>query len=557
MIMLWRLLDSPASTRRSSSRLYLPLALFILLAFWHFNGLHGILGSLPDLGGSDGNIHPVEAAISASEQAFVKLLTKQSQSIAAANAEYIKRYGIEPPPHFDRWFQLAQQNDFILIDEFDTIMESIKPFRALLSSQIRRVLELALAQAPDQLLRYEIRDGKFSAEVGSKSSWFADSMRSFLPMDWLSLVPDMTLAINVYDEPQVVIPKPIVDQLMTSASASTHVSDALDSAFQDYGRQNAWSAIKLGCLPTAAAVNASKCAVEQKQQIGVITNLTASQDVCAQCDFRHHEGFLLSPDRLSLTHLPIPILSQAKPSIFNDVLFPSPHYWGIASHETVDRVTWEDKQNRLYWTGSATGGYATKENWQHMQRQRLALKLKHGSSGPIRLLKQDSSEQWLPYNTTLEEIERIVDVRITGTTMQCDPSVCEEERQAFGIETAEVKDPEDLVHAYKFLLDIDGNSFSGRFYRLLRTNSVVLKKSIFKEWHQDRLIPWVHFIPISSSSDELPEVVRFLAKTDTGDALARKVALNSRDWAERALRHVDMQLVLLRILLELGRIIKD
>jgi hypothetical protein len=60
---------------------------------------------------------------------------------------------------------------------------------------------------------------------------------------------------------------------------------------------------------------------------------------------------------------------------------------------------------------------------------------------------------------------------------------------------------------------------------------------------------------VSASFDELPELVRFLAKTETGEAIAAKIAQESRDWAAKILREVDMQLVWLRMLLEYGRIL--
>lgn len=539
---------------RRTSRLLLAILLFAVLVIWQLDGLQGILNGFPDLESLASTLHPVEAAISSAEQHYVGLLTKQSTTLAAATAEYTRRYGREPPPNFDKWFSLARQHDFVFIDEFDTIMASIAPFRSIPASDLRTLVQLALTERPDQLLRYEIHNGIFSAAMAEGTSWFADNMQSFLPVDWLSLVPDMTLAMNVFDEPQVVIPKPMLDHMMDPEGGLLETLLDLQTPFEDLGRKDPWPSVRRGCSWNPDEVI---CYGPQVGGIQLVTNITAAQDVCAQCAVRNQEGLLMSPERLSLTHLPIPILSQAKPSVFNDILFPSPHYFGIASHEHPDETPWEAKQGRLYWTGSTTGGYANEGNWQGLHRQRLALKYQRGASNPIQLLHQDETQAWVSRDATTSEIEPLIDLRITGITNQCEPATCEKQRDVFGIGSDEIKDPEDLVHTYKFLLDVDGNSFSGRFARLLRTNSVVLKKSIFQEWHTDRLVPWVHYIPISSDGNELPEVIRFLAQTDEGDRLARKIALNSRDWAEIALRRVDEQLVLLRILLELGRLLQD
>ncbi|ETN44994.1 uncharacterized protein HMPREF1541_09870 [Cyphellophora europaea CBS 101466] len=524
-------------------RLLLILVLLIVLSYWQLSNLQrGIIDVYSSVNPQNA-VHPLEAAVAAAEQNFVRLLSRQSQSIEAATAEYTRRYSLEPPPNFDKWFELARQNEFVLVDEFDTIMESLAPFRKVPGEELRRLVDRAMSQLPEQLLRYEIRKGKFSAEAGSGPSWFANSMRSFLPWDWLALLPDMTAVMNVYDEPKVVIPK-----------VTSDATPAGTLLFSDLAQKDVWPSVKLGCEPIAPA-RSVVCEALKQPAIEMITDLAKSKDVCSSCDLHKQEGFLLAPANLQLTHLPVPIMSQAKPSVFSDILFPSPHYWG--GNEVSDAVKWEDKASTLYWTGSATGGYAKDDNWMHMQRQRLALMLSNGSSSPIQLLKYATSAGWRTYNSTADGIADIVQVRITGTTGQCESAICEEEKNVFGIGVEELRDPESEIHLHKFLLDLDGNSFSGRYHRLLRTNSVVLKQTVFQEWHDDRLLPWLHFIPISTSFEELPEVVRFLAKTDVGNALARKIALNSRDWAEKALRHVDMQLVLLRTLLELGRILGD
>lgn len=69
----------------------------------------------------------------------------------------------------------------------------------------------------------------------------------------------------------------------------------------------------------------------------------------------------------------------------------------------------------------------------------------------------------------------------------------------------------DEQNEYKYMLDMDGNGWSGRFHRfvaslrpflqsrtdstsscsLMSTNSLVLKSTIFPEWYTDMIEPWV------------------------------------------------------------------
>ena len=48
----------------------------------------------------------------------------------------------------------------------------------------------------------------------------------------------------------------------------------------------------------------------------------------------------------------------------------------------------------------------------------------------------------------------------------------------------------------QFELDVDGNSFSGRFQRLLLSGVVVLKATIFPQFWRDTAIPWLHYVPV-------------------------------------------------------------
>lgn len=45
-------------------------------------------------------------------------------------------------------------------------------------------------------------------------------------------------------------------------------------------------------------------------------------------------------------------------------------------------------------------------------------------------------------------------------------------------------------YKYKYVLDVDGNGFSGRFRRLLVSNSLTLKATIVTYWFRDRIQPW-------------------------------------------------------------------
>ena len=72
-------------------------------------------------------------------------------------------------------------------------------------------------------------------------------------------------------------------------------------------------------------------------------------------------------------------------------------------------------------------------------------------------------------------------------------------------------------------------------------------QNLFREWHEDRLIPWVHYVPISLGMEELPETVRYLLKDPEGQRIASRIAKESRHWARWILRPVDLSAALLWI----------
>jgi Glycosyl transferase family 90 len=510
-------------------------------------------------------LHPIEDIVLEGRERFSMLLSRQSPSLDQAMKEYHRRYGRDPPPYFNRWFELAQQHNFALVDEFDVMMQSLEPFWGVPPSTLQILCDNILEQNPQNLLKYEVKNHHVSTSQGSQALWFGDSIGNWLQNEWLELLPDMSLAINVYDEPNVCVPRDALDYAMQlAASRRAHMPlarEVLESYREssprllNLGSQDAWEAVTVSCPLESPARNIHCHDTMAGDAIPFILNITQSKDVCEHCELQSMEGFLFAPETLRLTHSLVPIWSQGKPSSFNDIIFPSPYYHVRAGdYKEEEDKEWDSKNDQLYWVGAATGGHATEGNWKKMQRQRLTLMTSNSSADSIRLLKEVSPGNWLPYTTTMSEVSTLFSTRIMGISPQCEPEACTAQKAAFGVGDVENKDPVSAAYNYKFLLDMDGNGFSGRFYRLLRSRSLVFKQAAFKEWHDDRVIPWVHFIPVSTSFADLPEMVKFFATTHKGQEISRQIANDSRVWAGKVLRDVDLKLVWLRMLMEYGRI---
>eukprot|EP01033_Poteriospumella_lacustris_P005111 gene5111-3651_t len=94
---------------------------------------------------------------------------------------------------------------------------------------------------------------------------------------------------------------------------------------------------------------------------------------------------------------------------------------------------------------------------------------------------------------------------------------------------------------YKYvvvMLAMDGEATSGRLAELLAHSGAVilLQESSLRYHFSARLIPWVHYVPLSYSSADLVRKVRWLREHDD---LAQQLAANARAFARSYLRIED------------------
>jgi len=129
----------------------------------------------------------------------------------------------------------------------------------------------------------------------------------------------------------------------------------------------------------------------------------------------------------------------------------------------------------------------------------------------------------------------LMDIGFTDSPIQCDPETCTEIAEKYKF--TERKDWSQ-GNQYKYFLDLDGNGWSARFKRLMSTNSLVLKSTIFPEWYTDRIQPWVHYVPIKPDLTDLYDVMTFFREGN--DGLAKEIATRGKEWSKTFWRQEDM-----------------
>lgn len=326
----------------------------------------------------------------------------------------------------------------------------------------------------------------------------------------------------------------------------------------------------------APVISSSLAAPHQYQ--GFVSNSTLAAEFCHQPDLQGLNGIFVEPLSVSATKALFPMFGGSKLAVNNEILLPAPMYWneeerftGGADHGGA----WAAKKDEAIWRGVATGGHNHAGNWRAFQRHRFVA-MNNAS-------ELAAAESWAapPANFALPPAQYHLRAQADGrlgewvggwsnvsfVELMCDKKQEKEHRcnytaPHFGV-TAGIKMKEQF--GSKYLPDIDGNSFSGRYLGFLRSTSLPIKATLWHEWHDSRLFAWKHFVPMDNRYEDWYGIMEYFLgyaggdddkknRAPAHDAAAEKIASDGKEWAERVLRKDDMQIYVLRLLLEYARV---
>lgn len=263
------------------------------------------------------------------------------------------------------------------------------------------------------------------------------------------------------------------------------------------------------------------------------------------------------------------MFAGSKLSVSNEILLPPPMYWNEEERFTGGDdhgISWSDKITGAIWRGVATGGTNTADNWRGFQRHRFiamnngtkATRVQSGKDRAenfalpdemyeLHAQKQGKFGQWVNEWSNVS----FVDLFCAENT-ECN-YVAPHFRKTEGMPMARQFD-------YKYLPDLDGNSFSGRYLGFLRSTSLPIKATIFREWHDSRIIPWKHFVPMDNRFTDYFGIMEYFLGFEGKhghDQAAEKIANSGKEWAEKVLRKEDMQVYVMRLIMEYARLLDD
>lgn len=562
--------------------------LFAVANYAHWKSTHG--WSATNLRGplalkSD---HPIARLMKEARAHQEYVLSKRSFDIDAASARYRKRRGRHPPPGFDRWFQAALDSDAIVVEEyFDRIYKDLTPFWAIETETIRN-----RAHSWSWVVRVRGGNATGDGDVEGRVPWL--ELWTNLVAEFSVHLPDVDMPINYMDEPRLLVPFDEVAKMVAKAQETrvmpnpenvTSVYRGLSEldihkpkmydpkwsgpsneywnlAVKTCGKDTPAYGVKATTDYTTPAEFPSDWQPDYAYR-GFVKNWTAAMDPCLQPHLRQLHGSFVEPISLSSTNELIPLFGGSKLPMNNEILIPgamyltdNEFYSGGESHGPP----WPRKRNGVIWRGDATGGRTRETTWHHFQRHRLIDMLNATSvaraekeGGRTRTFQLPSAEMYesprLAQKGLGDWIGSFVDA---GFVHLCPPGECD---WLYNHYTEVDGKHMGQQYEYKFLPDTDGNSFSARFRGFLRSTSVPLKATIYAEWHDDRLTPWAHFIPLDNTFQDLYPILEFFGdRNGDGDYAARVIAESGQLWASQVLRREDMKLYVWRLLLEWARV---
>ncbi|KAJ7194673.1 glycosyl transferase family 90-domain-containing protein [Mycena pura] len=431
------------------------------------------------------------------------LFAAQSSTLAMAQARYALRNSRPPPPAYDKWYDFARGNS-CLIDEYDQISRDFEPFYQLAQDDpvfFKKMIELGSENVKKDgkgMTTGAFAGGRFSLTDNQSTLYTSEWPRTFERFsNWM---PDMNVILNGRDEPRILFN-------YRKADARPKALNVSDPTPFEHSPQPTHSYFK----------DEMQCTIPNRP-----TGFTEpANDVSA---------FMLYASSTQFTIDLYPILSMTKISpCFADILVPSEFYYSDSfwapRYSHPNDINWADKTAKLYWRGMNSGGRMYDDNYHAFPRFRLIdIGRKH---------------------------RKIMDVRLSGFHDDLCGERCNGEAIEKEYDVAHISSPREDVYKYKYVFDVDGNSFSGRYLGLLRSGTLVFKSTVFLEYFGDWLRPFEHYIPV------LPDLSDLVAKVEWAiahDKEAQAIQQAGQRFAERVLTDAQNDCYFSLVLLEWARL---
>lgn len=561
------------------------------------------------------NVHPIDLLIFKSRIRHNDFISQArvSNGLKEAVEEYRRRYNQHPPPKFDQWYYYAISRGSMVVDDFDQIYTDLLPFRALPPQRLRELTHLLATNPVNDIGAISIRGGKPRVQDGIKPThaWMVLAAAEMIEK-FSEHLPDMDIAFNLDDQPRVAVPWGDISAMRDMASFQVPPEHALngwsldrglgwapiepayqtnETVFTDASWQGIFDEYVSRLCPPSSEARSRRVWDRREVCLSCIrphslgqfpTDWNLVTDICHQPDLGALHGFLIAPTAFGVSRELVPVFSQSSVSGFNDILYPSPwNYIDKAKYEPSEKfpdLEYEQKHSSMFWIGSTSEGMSNNGGWRGMGRQRFVHLVNNNTRSKVSVLlptrqSRAYSYQILDGSAPSKDLGLQTEVSLAGPISHCGD--CDDQERELG--AAPTVDFQSNW-AYRYLFDLDGAGFSGRFLPFLQSRSLPFKTGLFRQWFDSRITPWLHYVPVdlrlhgmwstlayfTGVEGELPEEgllgwrrTRRKVRMEPHDKQGKLIAEEGRNWAAAALRKEDMEIYFFRLLLEWGRLTDD
>jgi hypothetical protein len=237
-----------------------------------------------------------------------------------------------------------------------------------------------------------------------------------------------------------------------------------------------------------------------------VNDTSANVDFCLLPYAHNQQGHFFS-DWRTIGAL-YPVFSPAKANGFLDIRIPSHYYYGSTPQYTygwdpinlelkdVDPMEnpWEHKADKVFWRGATTGGGNHPPGFAPQYHRHRFLRKSSDTSETTRVVTfadptSLTTPKWVsvevPVGTLNKDVMDAAFVKVASADNY--PGGLEGLRRDHRFSDSV---PLGAHWGYKYLVDLDGMSYSGRFLAFLASDSVPIKATVYKEFFSDWIQPW-------------------------------------------------------------------
>ncbi|KAL0566580.1 hypothetical protein V5O48_015425 [Marasmius crinis-equi] len=524
--------------------------------------------------------HPIFELIAMAEKEWEQKKQRASTSLEEVVKEYRKRYKRSPPKGFDKWWEYVKLHDVQLPDEYDQIYHDLEPLWGMKAADLEDIQKKLEDQedsytiakdgnGPVALAKYAFGEGKYEQLIVG-----AGGIVELLKAVENDL-PPFRANFNPHDNPNRLTDYEVKDTLLTAAGAGERI-----------GRNGLPKPATLGWLTACSPISRARTMPDSfvqshNQQIKLdgpappsvdnpkfpfqssatrypsfppntprsktfIYDHVKTMDPCTHPALLWTHGVFLSHSEgpSAQPHM-IPQFSPCTTTIHHNIHVPTPYAW-IDELLPWDNPPWEEREDeRLMWRGSDTGIYHAKYlRWESSHRDWLVT-WASGMKGTVDVLFDREGNETSPVGVpkALKKARlnpAMVDMGFAWVN-QCEKEICDKMKEIYP--SVKTMSPKEAGN-YKYVMDVDGNGWSGRFKRLMTSHALVFKSTIFPEWYSDRIQPWVHYVPVQVDLSDLYDALMFFRGDGNGDGghedLAKKIGAQGREWSKAYWRKEDL-----------------